>query len=143
VNPDNGSDLELRAIAQRLGVTAAERIDVEATAARVLERLRAEPEAATPRSRAVPLWLRLAAAVAVVVMGVWFVVSRASTSGDSSAQLVLAYDLSDLSASQLQDLLGTLDQTLTLAVPDSADRDAGLEELTEQQLRTVIESLEG
>jgi len=134
-------DATLRALAGKLGGRAAGRLDVEATAQAVIERLRNEPEAAR-WTWMQPAWLRVAAAVVVLVGGALAVrqaIPRAGT-GHRPAHFVTD-DLRDLSAAQLREVLSTLDQTLDLGrttVPE-----AELENLDAQQLRAVLRSLEG
>jgi hypothetical protein len=134
-------DATLRALAGRLGERAAERLDVEATAQAVIERLRSEP-APGRWSWMQPAWLRIAAALVVLVGGALAVrqaIPRAG-SGHRPAHLVTD-DLRDLSAPQLREVLSTLDQTLDLGRPTAPDAD--LENLDAQQLRAVLRSLEG
>ena len=58
------NDEELEKLAQRLGARAAERLDVEATARAVVERLRAERAASERVAAWLPRqWLRIAAAL--------------------------------------------------------------------------------
>jgi hypothetical protein len=139
-------DGKLQEIAQRLGARAAEQIDVEAVSRVVLERLRTEP-----RSREWTwirsTWVRIAAAVVVLLGGaavvrVWWWAER-PLPARALATIPVGADLSGLSAAELQELLAGLDQTLNLAVPLPSDSDDRLEELTEEQLRTMLELLEG
>lgn len=134
-------DATLYDAARRLGVTAAERLDVEATARAVLERLRSEPEAAR-WSWMQPAWLRIAAAVVVLLGGALAVrtVIRGDATGHDVAHFVTD-DLRDLSAEQLAEVLSTLDQTLD--VGGTTPPEAGLEDLDAQQLRAMLRSLEG
>ena len=132
-------DAKLHQAAQRLGAAAAEKLDVDRIAVRVIERLRSEPAANRP-AWLQPAWLRIAAAVVLLVGGglVWQTVK-------SPAQSHVAHyvtdDLSDLSADQLQDVLNTLDETLDLGSTTLPDSD--LEDLDAQQLQAVLRSLEG
>jgi hypothetical protein len=127
--------------ARRLGVRAAERLDVERTATAVVERLRREPRAAGWRWMQ-PAWLRIAAAVVLLLGGA--LVVRTVIRGDATSHDVAHFvtdDLSDLSAEQLAEVLSTLDQTLDLG--STTVPEAGLEDLDAQQLRAVLRSLEG
>lgn len=135
-------DAKFESLAKRLGASAAERLDVEATARRVLAGLRQ----ASPRRRAwiEVHWLRIAAAV-VLLIGGSFVVSRLIPGGHTDvgphpAHLV-ADDLSDLSTDELKNVLVQFDEMMgsDSVVPDSSD----LRELDAQQLRAVLRSLEG
>ena len=69
---DEERDHELERLAGRLGMKAAERLDVERTAAAVVERLRVERMARRPWY-VQPTWLR-AAALVVVMIGAGLVV---------------------------------------------------------------------
>lgn len=135
-------DEALRHAVQRLGARAAERLDVEATAARVVERLRREPRAA-PWTWIRPVWLRIAAAAVVLLGGALLVADRLSPErGTAVAAIPTGAELYGLSASELEELLATLDRTLDLDAP-LPGAESGLDELSEDQLRTVLETLEG
>jgi len=141
VNQDAKSrDAKLLDAAQRLGVAAAERLDVERVAAAVVERLRAEPAGAMRPAWLQPAWLRIAAAVVVLVGGglVWQTMKNPTP---SHVAHFVTDDLSDLSAAQLQDVLNTLDETLDSGSTTLPDSD--LEDLDAQQLQAVLRSLEG
>jgi hypothetical protein len=134
-------DGKLEDLARRLGAAAAERIDVERTAAAVVARLREERQA--PRrlwARLPASWLRIAAALvlvggaSIVVRGIW---PRAS----GVAPQVETIDLGELSPAQLREVLNSLDQPG--AQEPVPAQDVGLEDLTPQQLRTLLASLEG
>jgi len=135
-------DARLNEVAQRLGGHAAQRLDVEATARKVVQRLRDEP---AHRSTWIqPAWLRIAAAVVIVVGGAFTLrqVWPGSESGTHVAHFV-ADDLSDLSTDQLREMLSLLDVIVasdSVAVPESS---TDLRELDAQQLRAVLRSLEG
>jgi hypothetical protein len=135
------NDDRLNETARGLGARAAERLDVERTAQAVIERLRSEPLAARWRWMQ-PHWLRIAAAVVLFVGGA--LVARQLLPGGADGHTPAHFvsdDLRDLSAEQLRDVLGTLDETLDLGrttVPE-----ADLENLDAQQLRAVLHSLEG
>jgi hypothetical protein len=128
------NDDKLIDAARRLGARAAERLDVDATARRVVERLR-EPVRRTVWSR--QAWLRIAAALVLVVGGgvalrqLW----PTATPPDHDTHLI-ADDLRDLSADELRAVLASFDQIITESVvPDSS---SGLEELDAQQLRQLL-----
>jgi len=135
----------LNEAAGRLGARAAERLNVERTVAAVIERLRAEPRSESRWSWMQPAWLRIAAALVILVGG--GVIGRRllvhpGTGGHEVAHFV-SDDLSDLSADQLRDVLTTLDETLDLGKGSSTIPEADLEDLDAQQLRAVLRSLEG
>jgi hypothetical protein len=141
---DAGSDAALRAVAERLGRAAAERVDVERAAARVVARLREDARRARRRRRWLqPTGLRIAAALVIVAgtglvaRGLWRQSPRPPVLADSTTG-----ELSDLSAAQLRELLGAVDrpaadQDVVLA------QDVGLEDLSASQLRALLSSLEG
>lgn len=141
MNDDQLHDAELRRLAQRLGTAAADRLDVEHTAAAVLRRLRTDSRAGRGSSSwwVRPGWLRVAAALVLMVGG--GLLLRHQT-GPSHAAHYVADDLRDLSTDELRDVLGTLDQTL--AQPASVEpTDDDLNGLTTEQLERLLESLEG
>lgn len=133
---DDLDDARLRELAQRLGARAAERLDVEHTAAAVLERLRQSP--ATHR---MPSWLAIAAGL-VLLLGagaVWRVVRRQPTSVPAVA--AAGIDLKTLSADQLREVLNVIDQPLDVdSVPVE---EPGLDDLSAPELRKLLKVLEG
>ena len=140
MNTDDRAELALREAAQRLGMKAAEAIDVERTVQGVLERLRTEPRVRRWWS-ARPTVLRLAAAIALVVAGALLVLrNRGSDIAPVNDVAAVSSDLGELSAGQLEELLASIDEALKAS---AADVDDGLESLTEEQLRTLMQSLEG
>ena len=136
LNDDTLHDEELRAAARSLGEGGAARVDVERVAAGVLAGLRAP--AALPRRGpwAVPGWLRVAAAVVVLAGGAFAARQLMITTPTHLVQ----EDLADLEASDLTELLETLDQTLDLSRPNDGP---DLEGLNETQLEAILRSLEG
>ncbi len=126
--------------AKRLGVAAAEKLDVDRIAAVVVERLRSEPARAAHPAWIQPTWLRIAAAVLVLVGGGLVVRHVWSPTATHGAHFVTD-DLTDLTADQLRDVLSTLDETLDLGSTTLPEAD--LEDLDAQQLRAVLRSLEG
>ena len=134
----------LESLAKRLGTDAAARLNVEATARKVVERLREEPARRTVWVQ--QTWLRIAAAL-VIVLGGTVVASRLSPgrrSGVSThATHLVADDLNDLSTDELRDVLTAFDEMISsdsVAVPEGS---TDLHELDAQQLRAVLRSLEG
>ena len=138
------NDERLESLAKRLGTTAAARLDVEATARKVLERLREQPVRRIAWVQ--QTWLRIAAALVIVVGGA--VVASRLTPGrrpgvSAHAAHLIADDLNDLSADELRDVLATFDQLISgdsVAVPEGS---TDLHELDAQQLRAVLRALEG
>lgn len=130
---DDLDDARLREIAQRLGARAAEQLDVERTAAGVLERLRKEPA-----RRRVPLWVPIAAAIVLLLGGaeLWRATHR-----PEPVVAAAGYDLKTLSADQLRDLLQVIDQPFD--VDSVTAEDTGLDDLTPAELRTLLATLEG
>jgi hypothetical protein len=141
MKPEPIQDAALRDHAQRLGRAAAERFDVERAAEGVLHRLRRERIVgrATGVRWLRSAWLRAAAAI-VLVFGAGLIVRGVVHERESQTYLVVD-DLGDLSAGQLREVLGTLDQTLQTPVPEAAPED--LNDLTTEQLEAVLRSLEG
>jgi hypothetical protein len=137
----NDDDAKLQEIAKRLGARAAERLDVAQTARAVLERLREQP--AAPSAWVQPAWLRIAAALVILVGGAVGLRQVWRGYGDDHAAHFVADDLRDLSADQLRDVLATLDETLTRDSTALPDGSGDIDELDAQQLRAVLRSLEG
>lgn len=131
-------DEELRRLAARLGSRAAARVDENAVARAVVERLR-HPEVVPllRPARRIPVWLRLAAAL-VLLAGAGLVVRQRG--GPAEPTRFVAADLVGLETEELSELLSTLDETLG----DSAVvAPGGLDGLDAEQLETVLRSLEG
>jgi len=134
----------LHQLARRLGANAAERLDVEATARQVVQRLREQPARRAIWIR--QTWVRIAATVVILVGGA-VVVSRLTQGprpgvGPAHAHLV-ADDLNDLSAEELRDVLMSFDEIVAsdrVVVPESG---TDLNELDPQQLRALLRSPEG
>ncbi|HSD32441.1 MAG TPA: hypothetical protein VLB49_11055 [Gemmatimonadales bacterium] len=139
MNQDDDRDVELERLARRLGSRAAERLDVEGTAAAVVVRLRTE------RTRQRPWWMQSgwlrAAAVLLLVVGAGLVVRQRFLVHRAPADHYVREELQDLSTDQLREVLGSLDRTLTEATIEPADED--LNDLTTEQLRVLLQSLEG
>ncbi|PYO87698.1 MAG: hypothetical protein DMD66_09720 [Gemmatimonadetes bacterium] len=134
-------EARLENLAKRLGARAAERLDVAATAQKVVERLREQPVRRIVWVQ--QTWLRIAAALVVVVGGAVAVRQNVVRSHAAHPAHLVADDLSDLSTDELRDVLATFDQLIRTdsgAVPESS---TDLHELDAQQLRAVLRSLEG
>lgn len=136
---DEERDLELERLAARLGMKAAERLDLERTAAAVVEQLRADRMARRPWY-VQPTWLR-AAALVVLMIGAGLVVRGHLFTGQRPSGHYVREELQDLSADQLREVLGSLDQTLNDATIEPADDD--FSDLTTEQLQALLQSLEG
>jgi hypothetical protein len=126
----------LETLAKQLGARAADRLDVDASARKVVERLREQPA-----QRFVWIhqtWLRVAAAVVIVVGGALALRQFWSTgdTGDHVAHFV-ADDLNGLSADELRTVLASFDAIVS---GDSvvSDSTADLHELDTQQLRVIL-----
>ena len=139
MNQDEDRDVELERLAQRLGSRAAERLDVEGTAAAVVARLRTERAGQRPRWMQSG-WLR-AAAVLLLVVGAGLVVRQRFLTHRAPPDHYVREELQDLSTDQLREVLGSLDRTLTEATVEPAGDD--LNDLTTEQLRVLLQSLEG
>jgi hypothetical protein len=136
---DRIQDAALREQARRLGVAEAQRLDVERVVAGVLDRLRHERRPAALPSRVWRSgWMRVAAAL-VVVVGAGVAVRQAWQQPRQTALVV--DELQDLSVEQLGEVLGSLDETLKTPIPESGTED--INDLTTQQLETLLRSLEG
>lgn len=133
-------DAKLHEQARHLGAVAADRLDVDRIAALVVERLRSEPARTSGPSWIQPAWLRIAAAMLVLVGGGLVLRQVWSPTTTHRAHFVTD-DLTDLTADQLRDVLNTLDETLDLGSTTLPEAD--LEDLDAQQLRAVLRSLEG
>jgi hypothetical protein len=145
MNDDNTlHDTMLHELARRLGARAADQLDVERTAQAVVARLRTEPRAAVRVLGWIrPAWLRIAAAL-VIVVGAG-VVARSlweRQPATTASATAAGTELNDLSADQLQQLLAVVGQPggeqETVPSPD-----VSLEDLSALELRALLESLEG
>jgi len=140
---DGVHDEALRQVARRLGAEAADRLDVERTAQAVVARLRAGDVPQRPPIRWMqPAWMR-AAAVIVVMIGVGVVyrvlhpVAQPQVPQPDSVNVELAA----LRPSQLQDVIASLDQPVELT-PTVHAGDAGVEDLSEPQLQSLLKAME-
>ncbi|HUK21696.1 MAG TPA: hypothetical protein VLV45_09080 [Gemmatimonadales bacterium] len=141
---DDQEDLELNALAQRLGQGgAADRLDPARTAQAVLARLREQPAARrVPRFIRPMFWLQIAAMIAVV-LGSSLIVKLVRSPAPSAAATALAEPgLNDLSAGELRDMLRAVDDS-TLSASASVDTTVGLEDLSTPELKRLLQSLEG
>jgi len=133
------NDDQLEKLAQRLGARAAERLDVEATAQAVIERLRAERAAGERIGLWLPRqWLRIAAALVIVVGGGAVALRIMGSRHQSSASAPA--DLDGLSTDQLKQVLEGVGESGGEAVVSV--QDVSLDDLNTVQLRALLESLE-
>jgi hypothetical protein len=130
------NDDKLMQAAQQLGARAAERLDVDAAARKVVERLREQPAHRGGPIWVRATWLRIAAAVVILVGGV--ITLREIRPGGTPDDVThfIADDLRDLSTDELRTLLTSFDQIIgDSVVPDST---SDLQELDAQQLRELL-----
>lgn len=128
---------ELERLARQLGAEAAERLDVEATARAVVERLR-QPAQDTRRVTWIrPEWLRVAASLALL-LGAGIALQQLQTRAAPATYVM--EDLSDLTAAELSQVLRDLDRTLDGDVSD--DPAVDLENLTPAQLHALLRDFE-
>ncbi len=127
---------ELEQLAQQLGHRAAERLDVEATARTVVQRRR---EPAQRDGWTAPEWLRVAAVVALL-LGAGMTLQRVGTPGTPVAASYGLEDLRELTIAELEQVLATLDRTLSTDESDAGD--VNLDALTPAQLQALLQSLE-
>jgi len=138
MNEPDIPDLELVAFARKLGERAAGRIDPAQTAVAVLQRLRQAPKV---RRRPLQPWLALAASLVLLVAG-GAVVRQLSHRAGAVPGAPVAVDVSDLSAPQLGEVMSGIDQTDVNAVDEDAPSiEAGIEQLTPAELRSLLNSL--
>ena len=123
--------------AQQLGARAADRLDVNATARKVVERLRELPARRPGPTWIRATWLRVAAAVVIVIGGAMVLrANRPVGVPDDHVTHFIADDLRDLSADELRTLLTSFDEIIAeSAMPDST---SDLQELDAQQLRELL-----
>lgn len=129
---------ELERLARGLGHRATERLDVEATARAVVERLRE-----TPQTRRVtwipPEWLRIAAVLALL-LGAGVVLRNVMTPPPAATLHYTLEDLGDLTVSELSQMLAGLDRTLAGDGEEEGTLD--WDDLTPAQLQALLRSLE-
>jgi len=143
---DNLHDEDLRQAARRVGHAAAERLDLEKTAQAVLARLRAgDSPARSPMHWLAPAWMR-AAAVVVLMIGAGILIGR-ETNGTRSPRtaatiaVAASGELSDFTPGQLQDVMAGLEEPVEITSPVHAG-EAGVEDLSEPQLQSLLKAME-
>jgi len=140
MTPHEIEDPKLQELARQLGVKAAERLDVERMAQTVLAGLRRPAPAPTWIVWTQVAWVR-AAAMVVLLVGIGVVMQPRTERVRGAWEDPPAGAVQDLSADQLTRVLDELDQPVDVTAP--ASEDAGLEDLSEPQLRALLKSLEG
>lgn len=126
----------LERLAGQLGGRAAERLDVERVANEVLSRLRAQPaERHVWRRR--PVWLRIAAAIALVVGGILAIRARLDPADRGPAAMIP--HLTELAPDQLLEIA----DSVHFDTPLHENVAVGLHDLTEEQLRELLRLMEG
>jgi len=136
------TDEELEKLAQRLGARAAERLDVEATAQAVVDRLRAERAKGEPVGVWLPRqWLRIAAALVIAVGGGALALRITRTHETTAPVTTAGADLDGLSTDQLNQVLHAVEQPAGQNVVSA--QDVSLDDLNTVELRALLESLEG
>ena len=133
---------EIERFARGLGDRAAQRLQVEAVAAGVLQRLRAggarEPRPGRLRGRG-PLILRMAAAVAVLAGGGLVARSALERSPQVAARVVPTPALAGLSSDELEEVF----DSLAVEAPVHEFAASGLASLDEAQLTELLQEMEG
>lgn len=140
MKPHEIEDPKLQELARRLGAAAAERLDVDGVTRGVVARLREPARERTWLAWTQVAWVRAAAMVAVLV-GIGIVVQPPIEPVRGAWDDPPVGAVQELSADQLDRVLNELDQPVDVTVP--APEDAGLEDLSEPQLRALLKSLEG
>jgi hypothetical protein len=140
VKPHEIEDPKLQELARRLGVRAGDRLDVERTAEAVVARLRRSARQRTWLAWTEVAWVR-AAAMVVVLLGAGILLQPSIRPMGAALDDPPLGSVQELSADQLTHVLDEMNQPVDLTAP--APEDAGLEDLSEPQLRTLLQSLEG
>ena len=128
------NEQQLEQQAAQLGREASREIDPERVAERVLERLRTESTAKPGRWRH-PGWLRVAAAVLLLLIGGLVTRSLMDRDSSSATDFALLPELETLTDGELVQVLDSL-------VLDRSNYEAvtpGLEDLNEAELQTLLE----
>jgi hypothetical protein len=143
---DGVHDEALRQVARRLGAEAADRLDVERTAQAVVARLRAGDVPERPPIRWMqPAWMRAAAGV-VLIIGAGLLVYRRlhlppETSDVPPVAVATAGEFENFTSGQLRNVLNGLDSTVEMT-PTVHAGEAGVEDLSEPQLQSLLRAME-
>jgi hypothetical protein len=140
IRKDELQDGELVAAVRRMGDRAADQLDLSRTARGVVARWRAEQVRRRPVWQS-PAFLRVAAALVLLVGGIETWEHRQLTRAEVVAVEPTDAGLEGLSADELQALLPAVEQPA--AVVESTANDAGLEGLNNYELRSVLTSMGG
>lgn len=133
--PDCAAEWQLVSTASELGRSVERSLDVEAIAGRVKAGLSAGPPM---RRRRRPLvWLVPSLAAAALILAVWGGPGNAPAPVNQVAETQLLPELETLSVAQLESML----QLLPSEPP--ADSLWSLEDLTEEEISSVLQNLEG
>lgn len=137
---------ELEQAARRLGAGAADRLDVERTAQAVLARLRAgDAPARQPIRWMQPAWMRVAAGVVLIigagVLVYWRLHHPPETGDVPPVAVASAGEFEDVTSGQLQDVLDGLNRTVEMT-PSVHAGEAGVEDLSEPQLQSLLKAME-
>jgi hypothetical protein len=150
---DGVHDEALRQVARRLGAEAADRIDVERTAQAVVARLRAgDAPARSPIRWMQPAWLRVAAGVVLIIgagMLIYWRLHHPTPETVEAPTVVVASidpdlpvtEFQDFTSGQLRDVLDGLDSTVEMT-PTVHAGEAGVEDLSEPQLQSLLKAME-
>ncbi|MFQ5705270.1 MAG: hypothetical protein ACE5HT_14770 [Gemmatimonadales bacterium] len=128
---------ELERIAKRLGRSAAKRLDVEGTARAVIERLKAEPVRVVWWRRTRVRQAMAAAALILLAVGV---LGRAELTRTRVvvADVAVPMELQLLQVDELEEVFDSLQEEVPVH-----ELAANLENLTEGQLRELLDIMEG
>jgi hypothetical protein len=129
---------EIEQLARRLGARAAGGIDVERTAGAVLQRVKQHRAQLVWWRRVPVLQAVAAAAVIVLVLGALLVGRFGGGSGDGAEPVLLA-ELQELSTDELTEVF----DSLLVEAPVYESSTLGLQDLNEEQLRELLELMEG
>jgi hypothetical protein len=154
---DGVHDEALRQVARRLGAAAADRLDVERTAQAVVARLRAGDVPERPLIRWMqPAWMRAAAGVVLIIgagLLVYWRLHHPTPETVAAPTVVVASidpsidpdlpvtEFQDFTSGQLRDVLNGLDSTVEMT-PTVHAGEAGVEDLSEPQLQSLLKAME-
>jgi hypothetical protein len=144
---DGVHDEALRQVARRLGAEAADRLDVEQTAQAVVARLRAgDTPTRSPIHWRQPAWMRAAAGVVLIIGAGLLVYWRLhhpapETIAAPPVAVATAVEFQDFTSGQLRDVLNGLDEPGEMT-PTVHAGEAGVEDLSEPQLQSLLKAME-